>query len=101
MSYVVVRGCSPEVNTAAFGRWLRKECCDTTHTTKVIDRLRAGKRYTVFLDDQEAARFVRQAGQWGLTGVTLHDDDDMSEYPPPPSFWNRVHWCLRRWMGKE
>lgn len=99
VSYIVVLGCSPEVDRAAFARWLHDTCGSTpADTAKVIERLRVGKRHTLFLGDKEAAQFMRKATSWGFTEITLHDDDDMSEYPPPPGFWAGLWWRLRCWV---
>jgi hypothetical protein len=99
MSYVVIRGCTEKVDMAAFGRWLRRECSTTPKdVVAVIEQLYAGHRYTVFLGEKDAKWLMQRADRWGLTGVTLHDDDDMSEYPPPAplaGFWMRWWQRLR------
>ncbi len=83
MSYVVVRGCTEQVNVTAFGRWYRKVCSGTADDVAgIVKRLRMGHRHTFFLGEQEAKPLLRHAAEWGLTGVSRHDDDDMSEYPP-------------------
>lgn len=84
MSYVVIRGCSERVNMDALHRWFAQEHgMGRSGVAAMVKRLRGGRRFTLFLDERNARRFAHRAPQWGLTGVTLHDDSDMSEYPPP------------------
>jgi hypothetical protein len=91
MPYVVIRGCKEPVNEAAFGRWYEKETA--SDVTVVLKRLRKGLRHTLFLDEREGKQLLRLGSQWGLTGLSLHGDNDMSEYPPAPPFWMR--WWYR------
>jgi hypothetical protein len=98
MSYVVIRGCLERVNMDALHRWFAQEHGMTdADVVAVVTRLRGGRRFTVFLGEKKARRFAYRAPQWGLTGITVHDDDDMSEYPPPPAgFWTRLWRRLSR-----
>lgn len=90
MSYVVIRGCTAQVNVVAFGRWYLKVCGGSAdEVVRVVKQLHKGRRHTFFLSEREAKPLLRQAAEWGLTGVSRHDDDDMSDYPSPPGFLTR------------
>jgi len=96
VGYVVIRGCTEQVNVTAFGQWYLKVCGgDADDVARVVKQLVKGRRITLFLSEREAKPLLRHADEWGLTGVTQHAEDDMSGYPAPPEgfltrWWRRL-----------